>query len=123
MMDWDHPARSRWFAGAAATLLVAGFLALRTRGTPELSPGPAPAVGQDELRDAVASPPLPAGGIGWLQGAGALMRAARNVPLSSPKAAAAPLRLTSGRAVFSGRRAIVEHVRPGGPEPTLDGRP
>ncbi|MBI5239573.1 MAG: hypothetical protein HY926_03810 [Elusimicrobia bacterium] len=117
-MSWDSPLPTKLFLGAAVAVLVAGWAAVY-RDTPVLSAPPAvSARAASELRDAVASPALPMAGGGWFQAA-ALGRAARIPPLLNPANPGLPPRATSGRAVFTARRVIVDRVRPGVPEPAV----
>ena len=105
--------------GAAGVVLVAGWMAAHRHQTPALS---APAVvSEDGMRDAVASPALPMASGGWFAAAGAtaLSRAAHAPALLNHIKQTLPPRPTTGRAAFSGRRVIVDVVKPGVPEPSL----
>ncbi|HAM35109.1 MAG TPA: hypothetical protein DEB40_10530 [Elusimicrobia bacterium] len=120
-MNWDAPSKSKWFAGAAIAVLVASLFCLRDRtprflvSAPDNDPG---------MRDAVASPAMVAGGAAWFKSAPVLGRAALYPDLPRRIQAADILRRpTSGRAVFRGGRVIVDHARPGVPEPVLTPKP
>jgi len=120
-MKRDIPAQ-RWLAAAAVVVLAAGWASVRLDRVPVLAYA-APAadaapLGDGYMRDAVASPALPMGAGGWFQvagGAAALGRSAQPAALFDRLKGVRSLRPTEGRAVFSVRRAIVEHVRRGVP--------
>jgi len=121
-MSWDSPWPTKFFMSAAVVVLVAGRAATHKRQTPALSAAPQAAIAADgEMRDAVASPALPMAAGGWLaaSGAAAVGRAARVPALLRPIQQTLPPRPTSGRAVFSGQRVIVETIKLGIPEPAL----
>jgi hypothetical protein len=124
-MNWDSPFTTKFFMVAASVVLVAGCVATHMYQTPALS-APAQtaavAVSDGEMRDAVASPALPMGAsAGWFAatGAGALSRAAHAPSLRNALKPVLPPRPTSGRAVFSGQRVIVESASSGIPEPSF----
>ena len=121
-MNWDSPLPTKLFMGAAGVVLLAGWVVTHMYRTPKLSAPPeaaAVAPTDGELRDAVASPALPMSAGGWfaIAGAAALSRAAHTPALLSSIKPTLPPRPTTGRTAFSGRRVIVELVKPGVPEP------
>jgi hypothetical protein len=142
-MNWDSPLPTKLYLVAAGAVLVAGWVAAHRRQLPTLSAPPpmtanalpdgrqdgaasappelAAAVADGGMRDAVASPALPMAAGGWFgaSGAAALSRAARAPSALSPLKQTMPPRPTSGRAAFSGRRVIVDIVKPGVPEPAV----
>ncbi|MDD5628413.1 MAG: hypothetical protein PHU21_05080 [Elusimicrobia bacterium] len=117
-MDLDSPSVTRVFIGAAVLVLAVGWAVTQMNLTPTLSAATAiSAVSDDGMRDAVASPALPVAASGWFAAAGAsaLSRAAGVPSTLSPLRRVLPPRPTSGRAVFSGRRVMVEAAKPGVP--------
>jgi|GEM_PF-3011388 len=123
-MNWDSPLPTKFFIGAASVVLVAGWAVTYMYQTPTLSAPSgisAVAVTDGEIRDAVASPALPMAAGGWFgaAGAAALSRAAHAPSVLSPIKQTLPPRPTSGRAVFSGRRVIVDLAKSGIPEPAF----
>jgi hypothetical protein len=114
---------SKWRICAAAAVFAAGLAWVSKDRMPvlsNLSASPKTGISADPgLRDAVASPGLVPGAVGWLQGAAALSRVAHSPEIWDRTKAALPPRPTWGRAAFSGKRVIVDQVWLGVPEPTL----
>ncbi|MCX5797318.1 MAG: hypothetical protein NTY77_17640 [Elusimicrobia bacterium] len=109
-MNWDSPLPTKLFIGAAGVVLVAGWVVTHMDRMPTLSAASdIAAVSDSGMRDAVASPALPMAAGGWLQAA-ALSRGAQVPSLLNPVKQSLPPRPTSGRAVFSARRVIVDWV-------------
>jgi len=125
-MSWDAPSQSKWFFGAATVVLVAGLTVMSRDGTPVLAASAAAprtaAMAESDVRDAVASPGVVPGGVGWLQaakGMAALSGAPRDPRLIDRLLARKASRPAAGRTVFSQKRAIVDKVKSEAPKPTL----
>jgi len=123
-------AKSGWLVCAVLAVFVAGLAFLSKDRMPLLTAADraagADVAGEADLHDAVAAPGMVPGAAGWLQsatGIAALGRAARAPALLSRTKETLPPRATSGRAVFSGKRIIMDEVQPGVPEPGLKPRP
>jgi hypothetical protein len=115
--------RSKWRVCAVAAVVATGLAWVSKDRMPVLGNLPASpktgTIADPGLRDAVASPGMVPGAVGWFQGAAALSRVAHSPDIWDRTKAALPPRPTWGRAVFSGKRVIVDQVWLGVPEPTL----